>query len=78
MEKINERYMFGEENGYICVIADGKRYILTCHPYEPCLFITDETGIKTAVQIIPLTTQKGIKLILKLFNQNTFSKRLME
>lgn len=49
MEKINERYMFGEENGDICVIADGKRYILTCHPYEPCLYITDETGIKTTV-----------------------------
>lgn len=50
MEKVNERYMFGEENDNIYVIADGKRYLLTCHPYEPCLYITDESGIKTAVR----------------------------
>ena len=49
MEKINERYMFGKEKDDIYVIADGKRYLLTCHPYEPCLYITDENGLKTAV-----------------------------
>ena len=49
MEKISERYMFGKENDDIFVIADGKKYLLTCHPYEPCLYITDENGQKTAV-----------------------------
>ncbi len=49
MKRVNERYLFGKENDNICVVADGKRYLLTCHPYEPCLYITDEDGIKTVV-----------------------------
>ena len=49
MEKVNERYIFGKENDDVYVIADGKRYLLTCHPYEPCLYITDENGQKTTV-----------------------------
>lgn len=37
------------EEGVPYLTADGRRFQLTCHPYEPCLYITDENGRKTAV-----------------------------
>ena len=45
----DDRYVLGEEEGLPYIIIDGKRYKLTCHPYEPCLYITDESGAMTAV-----------------------------
>ncbi|MBQ9467610.1 MAG: hypothetical protein IJU52_01215 [Clostridia bacterium] len=43
------RYTLGQQNGLPYLIANGKRLTLTCHPYEPCLYITEENGCKTAV-----------------------------
>ena len=43
------RYTLGQQNGFPYLIANGERLTLTCHPYEPCLYITDENGCKTAV-----------------------------
>ncbi|MBR0231331.1 MAG: hypothetical protein IJQ53_03795 [Clostridia bacterium] len=43
------RYTLGQQNGLPYLIANGERFTLTCHPYEPCLYITDENGCKTAV-----------------------------
>ena len=43
------RYTLGQQNDCPYLIANGKRLTLTCHPYEPCLYITDENGCKTAV-----------------------------
>ena len=43
------RYTLGQRNGQPYLIADGRKYILTCHPYEPCLYITDESGTMTTV-----------------------------
>ncbi len=43
------RYTLGLENGRPYLTAAGKRYLLSCHPYEPCLYITDENGFLTAV-----------------------------
>lgn len=45
----SERYVLGIEDGLPFIIIDGERYDLTCHPYEPCLYITDRSGRKTAV-----------------------------
>lgn len=43
------RYLLGFKNGYGFIGIDGKEYKLSCHPYEPCLYITDEDGRLTAV-----------------------------
>ena len=43
------RYTLGQQNGFPYLIANGERLTLTCHPYEPCLYITEENGCKTAV-----------------------------
>ena len=43
------RYTLGQQNDRPYLIANGKRLTLTCHPYEPCLYITEEDGCKTAV-----------------------------
>ena len=45
----DDRYTLGKEDGLPFIIIDGRRYMLTCHPYEPCLYITDELGVMTAV-----------------------------
>ena len=44
-----ERYALKRKNGVPCVLADGKEFALSCHPFEPCLYITDEAGGKTVV-----------------------------
>ncbi|MBO4476589.1 MAG: hypothetical protein J5737_07715 [Bacteroidales bacterium] len=43
------RYTLGKEDGLPYIIINGSRYRLTCHPYEPCLYITDELEVLTAV-----------------------------
>ena len=45
----DDHYTLGKKDGDIYVIADGKRYTLSCHPYEPCLYITDENGFMSAI-----------------------------
>ena len=45
----DERYILEKKDGLPTLTANGKKYQLTCHPYEPCLYITDESGFKTAV-----------------------------
>ena len=43
------RYVLGTEDSHPYMTVCGKKYVLTCHPYEPCLYITDENGNTTAV-----------------------------
>ena len=43
------RYTLEKKDGLPYITANGKKYKLTCHPYEPCLYITDESGFMTAV-----------------------------
>ena len=45
----DDRYVLGQENGLPFISIDGKKYTLTGHPYEPCLYITDESGARTVV-----------------------------
>ena len=45
----DKKYILGCENGEAYLAVGGKRYRLTCSPYEPCLYITDENGSMTAV-----------------------------
>ena len=45
----DKRYSLGKKDGIPFLTVDGKTYNLTCHPYEPCLYITDENGSMTAV-----------------------------
>lgn len=45
----DERYTLGRKNDQPYLRADGTTYYLSCHPYEPCLYITDKDGDLTAV-----------------------------
>ena len=45
----DERYVLGMYDGYPYLTINDKKYVLTCHPYEPCLYITREGGSMTAV-----------------------------
>ncbi|MBQ7647166.1 MAG: hypothetical protein IJS94_07855 [Clostridia bacterium] len=45
----SEYYILGLEDGLAYIIVKGNKYKLTCHPYEPCLYITDKDGRMTAV-----------------------------
>ena len=40
----DERYLLYIENGVPCLTAAGERLALSCHPYEPCLYIRGENG----------------------------------
>ena len=42
-------YVLGMENGIPYALIGGETYTLTCHPYEPCLYITGGDGRVTAV-----------------------------
>ena len=43
------RYTLGQRDGRAYLTAGGRSFFLSCHPYEPCLYITDEDGGMTAV-----------------------------
>lgn len=43
------RFALGMRDSKPYLIADGMTYVLACHPYEPCLYITDEGGMTTVV-----------------------------
>ena len=45
----DDRYELGRKDGDPYCIINGKEYKLSCHPYEPCLYITDRAGALTAV-----------------------------
>ncbi|MDO4847516.1 MAG: SLC13 family permease [Clostridiaceae bacterium] len=45
----DEHFVFGQKGGLPCIMTGEKEYILTCHPYEPCLYITDADGNTTVV-----------------------------
>ena len=45
----DERYVLGQGDGLPFIRINGDAYKLTCHPYEPCLYITDMNGELTAV-----------------------------
>ena len=37
----DERYTLGQKDTSPYLTADGKTYMLSCHPYEPCTYIRD-------------------------------------
>ena len=43
------RYTLLRKASYPYLVAEVGEYKLTCHPYEPCLYITNEDGFTTAV-----------------------------
>ncbi|MBQ7669868.1 MAG: hypothetical protein IJS45_04005 [Clostridia bacterium] len=45
----DEKYVLGRKGGIPYLKAGGEKYKLSCHPYEPCLYITGENGAMTAV-----------------------------
>lgn len=45
----DEQFVLGWEDNIPCLKAGGKKYILNGHPYEPCLYITDENDRLTVV-----------------------------
>ena len=45
----DERYVLGSEDDSPYIDIKGVRFRLSCHPYEPCLYITDAKGLLTAV-----------------------------
>ena len=46
----DEHYALGRRDGLPFVIANGKRFSLSCHPFDPCLYIEDESGLKASVR----------------------------
>ena len=44
------RYVLGFEDGVPFITVNGDRYYLSCHPYEPCLYITGPDGTLSAVR----------------------------
>ncbi|MBO4547829.1 MAG: hypothetical protein J5758_01305, partial [Abditibacteriota bacterium] len=42
-------YVFCIKNGLPYLTVNGKPFALTCHPYEPCLYITGPEGERAAV-----------------------------
>ncbi len=45
----DERYTLGQQDDRPYLIVDGIKYLLSCQPYEPCLYITSEAGSLTTV-----------------------------
>ncbi|MCR4615372.1 MAG: hypothetical protein K5756_04410 [Clostridiales bacterium] len=45
----DDRYVLGCEDEIPYLKINGEKYRLTCHPYEPCLYITDRNGRLTVV-----------------------------
>ena len=45
----DERFILGWEDNIPYLKVCGEKYILTGQPYEPCLYITDESGQLTVV-----------------------------
>jgi len=45
----DEGYTLGQQADRPYLIANGEKYLLSCHPYEPCLYITSEGDFQTAV-----------------------------
>ena len=45
----DEKYTLGQKNKEPYLVANGKKFKLSCHPYEPCLYITDESGFMSVV-----------------------------
>ena len=45
----DDKYILGQKNDSAYLMIKDNRYILSCQPYEPCLYITDEKGSMTAV-----------------------------
>ena len=45
----DERYALSRKDGKAYLTADGKTYCLSCHPYEPCMYISDARGIVSVV-----------------------------
>lgn len=46
----DERFVLGIEGGAVRLKAGDNKYVLSCHPFEPCLYITTENGVKTYVR----------------------------
>ena len=46
----DERFRLVIENGRVTLTAGDNKYLLSCHPYEPCLYITSVNGVKTYVR----------------------------
>ena len=42
-------YTLGQKDNRVYLDANGERYFLSCQPYEPCLYITDEKGNMSVV-----------------------------
>ena len=45
----DDDYTLFREGGSPCLMAGGRRFLLGCHPYEPCLHITEEDGTMTLI-----------------------------
>lgn len=43
------RFTLGLENGQPRLIADGRRRELSCHPYEPCLYVRSGGVLETVI-----------------------------
>jgi hypothetical protein len=45
----DSHFTLGQDPGSVFLIAGGRKFMLSCHPYEPCLYIKEENGRLTVV-----------------------------
>ena len=45
----DERYTLGQKDTSPYFTADGKTYLLSCHPYEPCMYIRDRERLVAVI-----------------------------
>ena len=45
----DERYTLGQKDMSPYFTADGKTYLLSCHPYEPCMYIRDRERLVAVI-----------------------------
>ena len=45
----DDEYALGQVDGIPCLVAGGHRFRLTCHPYEPCMYIRDRERLVAVI-----------------------------
>lgn len=45
----DERYTLGQKDTSPYFTTDGKTYLLSCHPYEPCMYIRDRERLVAVI-----------------------------
>ena len=45
----DDHYVLGQKDGKPFFVTNGKIYLLSCHPYEPCIYIKNDGVLVTVI-----------------------------